>query len=259
MNVKMDSRDTIPGTKWIIVSLFIFCVMPVIAFSDDNAAFETSLNVSQPFLISVFPKEPIAGEEMEIVGQIPSGVRMDTEHDVIISSQKPGSGGLVQCADAVPDGEGYFSASYIPEIAGEWKFRALYCGVASQTATIVVSPQVHPAKSHLTLNAWPLDPMVGETVSFTGRLTGRDDSGLAGKTVSRYVARAPACYNFFGGCGFDDDALSWQRFGSSRTGSDGSYSFSLPVVEEGNVAVRTSFDGDGSISPARSNILFFSV
>ena len=255
----MDAEDTIPGVKWIIMFLFIFCVMPYIVFSDDIEDRESSLIESPGILISVFPREPVVGDELEIVGQIPLGIRLDTEHDIIISSQKPGTGGFIPCADTVPDSEGYFSASCTPDISGEWRFRALYCGVASQTAIIVVSHRQHPAQSYLTLHAWPLDPMVGETVSFTGRLTGSDDSGIAGKTISRYVAKTPACVGFFGRCGYDDTTLSWQRFGSSRTGSDGSYSFSLPVVEEGNVAIRTIFNGDDSTSPARSTILYFSV
>jgi len=263
MKITIKFRDTILRRISILTILFIFCIIFCIALSDaaniSVTSSETLDTVSPQILISVFPKEPVAGEELEVVGQILPDIRMDTEYEVFVYGKKPGSSGFMHCFDAFPDEKGYFSATCIPDISGEWKFRALYCGVSSPTITIVVSLEPYPKESYLTLSAWPRDPMIGETVSFTGHLVDQNDVGLVGKPVSYYVAYAPVCGGLFGGCGSCDYALSWQRFGTVKTGSDGSYSFRLPVVEEGNVVVRTSFDGDDTTYSTRSKALYFSV
>ncbi len=211
-----------------------------------------------PIRLVVIQEDPFVGEEMTIRGQVMPGLLRRTDYSVIIHCQKPGENRIVRLKETVPDSEGFFSASVVPEISGEWIFRAYYCGI-SKTLPVQVRPNPHPAVSDLSIQAWPRDPVVGDTVSFSGDLTGRNNAGLAGRQITYYVAYAPVCVGFFGRCGYYDDNLSWERFGSVKTDSRGSYSFRLPVVEEGNVVVRAIYEGDDDTSPAYSSMMYFSV
>lgn len=227
--------------------------------SDDTSSAEVSKTGSQGILCTVLPRDPFVDEEIQIIGQVVADVPSLSDHEVIILAQPPGSGGYTPFCDTSPDREGYFECWGIPDSSGEWKFRAYYCGISSETVSVTIRPRPYPEETHLTLEAWPVYPVTGDTVTFSGHLYGRISGGLADKTITYYVARAYACGGILGRCGWYEESLRWERFGSKRTDSQGFYSIQMPVVETGNVVVRTEFEGDESAYPARSRSLYFSV
>lgn len=267
MGKKGMGKRTTPGKtkRWrsFRFSFFFILLFLCIAFTsglcDEPGTSRSSGDQLPPVLLFVIEEDPYVGQEVTIGGQIVTGLLNRSDYSVIIHCQKPGENRFFRLKETVPDSEGFFSASLTPDVSGEWIFRAYYCGLTSKTLSLTVLPDPHPALSYLTLQAWPRDPATGDIVTFSGELTGRNNAGLGGRQISYDIAYTSVCVGFYGRCGLYHDNLSWERFGSVRTDSRGSYTYRLPVVEEGNVVVRAVYEGDDDTSPAYSPMIFFSV
>lgn len=97
--------------------------------------------------------------------------------------------------------------------------------------------------SRLTISAGTTTPAVGEEVTITGRLTDQHGKGIGGATVT-----------------MDESGYSGaDPLTTTRTGSDGSFEFTVGVSYAYTVGMLAHYDGDESHSSADSNTIMFTA
>ncbi len=94
--------------------------------------------------------------------------------------------------------------------------------------------------SSLTLMADTMSPTVGSSVTLTGRLTDRNGEGIARASIGIFVPEISG-------------QPSQTPLVSARTGNDGRYQTTIQTWQPGTVAIYSSYSGDSSHMPAKSN------
>ena len=189
------------------------------------------------------------GDLIHLKGTIDHSLVSGTPSDVVILISAPDGSLADTFVLSSPDRHGRFEYILPADVSGKWGFEALYTGLYSPKIDIEVVPSTQPGKTLLTLSGWPTYPRVGDEVIFKGRLSDATGKGIPNREVTYEFATSPL--GCVAGCR-GSDRSGWEPAGSERTDLTGTYSFSLPVMEEGGVSVKVIYVGDDQYTRSES-------
>ena len=181
------------------------------------------------------------GDTIHLNGIIDPSLIGGNPSDVVILISAPEGSLTDTFVLSSPDRHGRFDYDLPADVSGMWGFEALYTGLYSPKVNVEAIPSTQSGKTLLTLSGWPSYPRIGDDVTFKGRLSDATGKGITNREIIYEFATSPS--GCVGGCR-GPDLSAWQSAGSVRTDNSGAYSFSIPVVEEGGISVRTVFAGD---------------